>query len=95
MIISTIHGVLPLVLSPAKEVPVTEHGRMDICRVRGEAFGQPVNVQITLNTHTGELMLFSPDYMVGAFRIGDLISAHIQNRMVTGLRAAQEDAANA
>jgi hypothetical protein len=80
--ISTIHGNLPLVILPTEELPVTMGGRAEICKVRGQALGHYLNVAITLDVNTGELLLMSPDNFVGSFRIGDLIAAHLQNRLV-------------
>lgn len=90
--ISTIHGDLPLILYPAEGLQVSMRGRAEICKVRGEALGQPLNVAITLDTNTGELLLMSPDNFVGAFRIGDLIAAHVQMRLVKAVHERQEAA---
>lgn len=80
--ISTIHGRLPLVIYPEVELDVSPGGRAEICRVRGDALGQRINIQVTLNVNTGELLLMSPDGLVGAFRMGDLVAAHISQRLV-------------
>jgi hypothetical protein len=45
---------------------VSEGGRAQICTVRGEALGQRVNAQITLDVNTGELLIMSPDNFVGS-----------------------------
>jgi hypothetical protein len=88
--ISTIHGHLPLIVYPTEELPVTMGGRAEICKVRGQALGQYLNVQITLDVNTGELLLMSPDNFVGSFRIGDLIAAHLQNRLAHVAREREE-----
>lgn len=88
--ISTIHGHLPLVLHPTEELPVSMGGRAEICKVRGQALGHHLNVAITLDVNTGELLLMSPDGFVGSFRIGDLIAAHLQHRLATLARERQE-----
>lgn len=88
--ISTIHGHLPLVVHPAEELAVTTAGRAEICKVRGQALGQYLNVQITLDVNTGELLLMTPDYFVGSFRIGDLIAAHLHHRQATVAREREE-----
>ena len=73
--ISTLHGVLPLTVHPAEGVTVNMRGRAEICKVRGIALGQNVNVSIMLDTESGELLFFSPDMQAGTFRLGDLIAA--------------------
>lgn len=93
--ISTIHGHLPLVLSPTQELPVTTGGRAEICNVRGQALGQYLNVQITLDVNTGELLLMSPDNFIGSFRIGDLIAAHLQSRLARIAREREEEGQHA
>ena len=88
--ISTIHGHLPLIVYPADGLPVSMRGRAEICKVRGEAFGQHLNVQITLDVNNGELLVMSPDSFVGSFRLGDLIAAHVQTRLTRAVRERQE-----
>ncbi len=90
--ISTIHGELPLTIHPTEELPVTMAGRAEICKVRGQALGQYLNVQITLDVNSGELLLMSPDNFVGAFRLGDLIAAHVQTRLAQAVRQREEAA---
>lgn len=80
--ISTLHGRLPLVIYPEVDLDVSPGGRARICNVRGEALGQRLNVQVTLDVNTGELLLFTPDRFVGAFRLGDLVVAQLQQRQV-------------
>jgi hypothetical protein len=88
--ISALHGVLPLMLYPAEGLQVSMRGRAEICKVRGEALGQRINAQITLDCDTGELLIMSPDNFVGSFRIGDLIAAHVQMRIGIAARERQE-----
>lgn len=88
--ISTLHGELPLIIYPAEDMAVSMRGRAEICKVRGEVFGQRLNVQITLDVNTGELLVMSPDNFVGSFRIGDLVAAHIQNQVARAARERQE-----
>lgn len=88
--ISTLHGQLPLILYPAEGLQMTMRGRAEICTVRGEALGQRLNVQITLDANTGELLIMSPDNFVGSFRIGDLIAAHVQTRVAQAARERKE-----
>lgn len=85
--ISTIYGHLPLVVYPQQELPVTQGGRAQVCKVRGGALGHQVNVEVTLDVNTGELLLMSPDGFVGGFRLGDLVTAHLHHQMA---RAAAE-----
>jgi hypothetical protein len=88
--ISTIHGDLALTIYPTEELPITMGGRAEICKVRGQALGQYLNVQITLDVNSGELLLMSPDNFVGSFCIGDLIAAHLQNRLTCIAREREE-----
>lgn len=74
---STLHGDLSLQLSTPAELPISRGGRVDICTVRGKALGQYVNVAVTLDVHTGEVLLMGPGTFVGAFRMGDLVAAHL------------------
>lgn len=74
---TTLHGKLPLQIYPAQDARVTEGGRVEVCCVRGIALGRHVNIQATLDLNTGEVLLFSPDGFVGAFRMGDLVVAHV------------------
>lgn len=80
--ISTLHGELPLIAYPADGLPVTESGRSKVCTVRGQVFGQFLNVEVSLNLNTGELLIMSPDCMVGAIRLGDLVVSHAQQALV-------------
>lgn len=92
--ISTLYGRLPLAIYPELELPVTVGGRAEICKVRGEALGHRINVQVTLDVNTGELLLMTPDGFVGSFRMGDLIAAHLQRQQMLAMeeRRAQEAA---
>jgi len=88
--ISTLHGKLPLLVYPAEQLEVSPAGRVTICRIRGEALGQYLNIQVTLDLNSGELVLLSPDGMAGAFRLGDLVAAHVQQSAALALRERQE-----
>lgn len=87
--ISTLHGRLALIVYPDKGLTVTPGGRTAICTVRGEALGQRVNCDITLDLHTGELLIMSPDNFVGAFRLGDLVTAHVTRQVAEAQRAME------
>lgn len=79
--ISTLHGNLPLTIQPNAELAVSlNSAQAYICTVRGIALNRHVNVRVTLNVDTGELLLFSPEAMVGAFRLGDLIAAQLAHQ---------------
>jgi hypothetical protein len=84
---STLYGELDVLIYPVREIPVTQGGRAELCTVRGMVMGQRINTTITLDVNTGEVLLFSPDCFAGAFRLGDLITAHVANQMA---RAQQE-----
>ena len=84
--ISTLYGRLPLLIYPEPGQFVTPGGRTEICKVRGEALGQRINVQVTLDVNTGELLLMSPDGFVGSFRMGDLVAAHMQQLLAIAMR---------
>lgn len=84
---STLYGDLDAIVYPTEEIPVTVGGRAELCTVRGTVMGQRVNITITLDVNTGEALLFSPDGYCGAFRLGDLITAHVANQLA---RAQQE-----
>lgn len=95
--ISTLHGTLDLtaiaedlVLQPGDH----HHRRATLCRIRGKALGQPVNMQLVFDLDTGEMMLFSPDGFNGSFRIGDMVMAQIamQVQKAMAQRAAQDNA---
>jgi hypothetical protein len=85
---SSLHGDLDVLIYPVREIPVTVGGRADLCTVRGVVMGHQINTTITLDVNTGEVLLFSPDLFVGAFRLGDLITAHVMGQMA---RAQQEE----
>ena len=88
--ISTLYGRLPgLTIYPEVDMQVTPGGRTDVCKVRGEALGQRINVQVTLDLNTGELLLMSPDGFVGSFRMGDLVTAHVQQQLARATRERQ------
>lgn len=95
--ISTLHGTLDLtaiaedvVLQPGDH----HHRRATLCRIRGTALGQPVNMQLVFDLDTGEMMLFSPDGFNGAFRVGDMVVAQtaMQVQKAMAERAAQHAA---
>lgn len=88
--ISTLHGELPLIVYPAEGMAISMRGRAEVCKVRGQAFGQHLNVLITLDVNSGELLITSPDHFVGSFRIGDLIAAHVQQRVANAARERRE-----
>lgn len=91
--ISTLHGKLPLYIVPDEDVPVSMRGRMQICKVRGNAFGQNLNFEISLDVETGEMLLMAPDAFVGSFRLGDLIAAQVSQMVARAQRErSQEDA---
>jgi len=78
---TTLHGNLhQLQIYPPKGLLVTEGGRVEVCRVRGVAIDQFINVEVSLDVNTGEVLLFSPDGFVGAYRMGDLVAAHVAGR---------------
>jgi hypothetical protein len=78
---TTLHGKLPLTIYPPLGARVTEGGRVELCCVRGDALGRHINIQVTLDLNTGEVLLFSPDGFVGTWRMGDLVAAHIAGQM--------------
>lgn len=84
---SSLYGDLDVIVYPVKEIPVTVGGRAELCTVRGRVMGHRINTTITLDVNSGEVLLFSPDGFVGAFRLGDLITAHVANQIA---RAQQE-----
>ena len=88
--LSTLHGHLALTIDPIKEIPLSMGGRAEICTIRGEAFGCSLNVNVTLDVNTGELLLFSPDAIVGSFRLGDLIAAQVAAQIAKAQRAREE-----
>lgn len=75
------HGDLPVVIEMAKEIPVSMGGRAELCRISGRALGHLVNVTVTLDVSTGEVLLFSPDSFVGSFRMGDLVAAQVASQV--------------
>jgi len=85
-LISTLHGRLPLAIFPNPDADLSPRGRMQICRVRGPAFGQDLNIEITLDTDTGEILLMSPDSFVGSFRLGDLVAAQVSQMVARAQR---------
>lgn len=89
--ISTLYGHLALTLLPEDGLAVTPGGRAHVCKVRGQALGHHLNVQITLDTNTGELLLMTPDNFVGSFRIGDLIAAHCQRQTLAAAREREQE----
>lgn len=78
---TTLHGDLPVVIEMTKEIPVSIGGRAELCRMRGVALGNHVNVTVTLDVSTGEVLLFSPDGFVGSFRMGDLVAAQVAGQV--------------
>lgn len=90
--ISTLHGNLDLTAT-AEDVVLQpgdfQHRRATLCRIRGTALGQPVNMQLVFDLDTGEMLLFSPDGFNGAFRVGDMVVAqtalHVQKAMADRL----------
>lgn len=94
---TTLHGNLPLSTYPTPGAKVTEGGLVELCCVRGVAFGRHINIQATLNLNTGEVLLFSPDGFVGTWRMGDLVAAHVagqtaREHLLRDHSAMQEDA---
>ena len=75
--ISTLHGDLPVYIIPDEDAVLTKRGRLHICKVHGKALGHYVNFEITLDVHTGEMLLMSPDAFIGAFRLGDLLVSQV------------------
>lgn len=93
--ISTLHGKLPLQIYPDKDASVSMRGRMHICKVRGNALGQNLNIEITLDVNTGEFLLMAPDAFVGSFRMGDLIAAQLAQMVARAQRERTEEACHA
>ena len=90
--ISTLHGRLSLAIFPNPDADLSPRGRMQICRVRGSAFGQEhVNIEVTLDTDTGEILLMSPDNFVGSFRMGDLVAAQLSQMVARAQREREEE----
>jgi hypothetical protein len=94
-LISTLHGKLPLCIIPDDDVPVSMRGRMQICKVRGNAFGQNLNFEISLDIQTGEMLLMAPDAFVGSFRLGDLIAAQVTQMVARAQRERDQEAGHA
>ena len=93
--ISTLHGKLPIYLIPNEDIPVSMRGRLHICKVRGNAFGQIVNFDLTLDVGTGEFLLMAPDMFVGSFRLGDLVAAQLSQMVARAQRERSEEAVHA
>lgn len=79
---STLHGDLDVVIHPALPSPLQVGRRIEICRVRGRALGQPVNTLVSLDLETGEVLLWTPGGSPGAFRLGDLIAAQVTQQIL-------------
>lgn len=90
--ISTIHGQLHAQLVPHASLQVTPAGRAEVCAMRGEVMGLPVNVTVTLDTETGEVLLLSPDGFCGVLRLGDMLVEHVAMKLAHAARERMEAA---
>lgn len=75
--ISTLHGDLDVLVTPAEGLQVNMRDRAEICTLRGQVMGHQVNARLMLDLNTGEFLLLNPDNFIGAFRLGDLVVSQV------------------
>lgn len=75
--ISTLHGNLDVLVTPADGLQVNMRDRAEICTLRGQVLGHQVNARLMLDLNTGEFLLLNPDNFIGAFRLGDLVVSQV------------------